>query len=100
MHRGGSAGEDDVDVQAGKLSRQLGKTLLSPARVALLQGDILTFYIPELSQSLTERRKIGCVGGRAAESQVADPLEPRGLRWWAEGDPAAVEQAETGHSRD
>src|SRR5262249_23726974 len=58
-HGVGTPRENDVYVEADELIRQLGKSLVAPLSVAVLEANVLTLDIPEIMESSSE-----CVDGR------------------------------------
>src|SRR6266480_38084 len=54
-HGVGAPGKNDVNFEADEVVRQLGKPLVVPLGVAVLEANVLTLDIPEIIESLSKR---------------------------------------------
>jgi hypothetical protein len=52
-------GQDEVDLEVDQFGCQRGQALHLPFRKAVLQGNILAFYIPKVAEPLAEGREGG-----------------------------------------
>src|SRR5262245_26706760 len=58
-HGVGTPSKNDVYVEADEIVRELGKSLVAPLSVAVLEANVLTLDIPEIIESSSE-----CIDGR------------------------------------
>jgi hypothetical protein len=74
-HRLRAAGHDQIDVETNQLGRKLGETLGAAVGRTVVEDEVLTFDVAELSQALSEGIEIGgvrCRGGRLQQTDTID----------------------------
>jgi hypothetical protein len=72
---------DDVNLQAHQFVHEVGKPLVLPFRISVLDRDVLAFDVTEFAQALAERVRHISIRGPRGASQEPDPVHlPRRLR--------------------